>query len=104
MSLISRRFKSVLKPAADTKPWFDGVVLVIFGSWFFAPIIVWLVRKPDPNAYKCGGPGFADFGCTGGTDAVIANTGAAIFMCFLFLAFFVAFIRLVNRWRGRKHG
>ena len=98
------KIHTLLHPAAGTWGFPDAVFLVVFGAWFFAPLASWLFQKPDPNAYACAGPGFVDFGCTGGWKALVANVGSWAFSLFLFCVFLVALLRLINRRKNRRNG
>ena len=108
MAKIANRFKRLLHPGDEVNPWigilFESLLLIIFGAWSLIPAYVWLFMKPDPNAYKCGGPGWADYGCNGGTEAIIAGVINAFVWLIVTAIFAVAFTRLVNRVRKYLNG
>lgn len=97
MRLATRGLRGVLHPKPGDKSWVDVLMLTIFGLWFLAGIISLLPSGSDGNA--CDGPGFADFGCTGGREAVIGNMVFGLFVTFLFSVAAVALLRLINRRR-----
>lgn|GEM_PF-4962529 len=103
MTKVPRRFRQLLYPNKEVNPWlgvvFEGLLAIIFGAWTFIPLYFILFAPPDPNAYPCAGPGPVDFGCTGGTDAIIANTIGTIFGLIVFVIFLIAVTRLINRVR-----
>lgn len=103
MTKADHRLKQLLYPGSETNPWigvtFEVLLLIIFGAWALIPAYFWLFVKPDPNAYACSGPGPADSGCTGGTDAVVAGMISAIVWLIVFSIFLLALIRLINRMR-----
>ncbi len=101
MAQFKQKLKTVLCPALDTKLWPDAVLLVFFGTWFFAPVLYMALRTPSPSVSACSGAGFADFGCTGGWAAVVANTIGVAFMPVLFGLFLVPLIRLISIGRQR---
>ena len=97
MSRLTLKLQGAIQPKPDSKAWVDIMFLVVFGTWFWAFPLALLPGNPTPDADACHGPGFVDFGCTGGTEAVIANVVALLFGAFLFSVFLVALLRLVNR-------
>ena len=80
----------------------DTLGILVFGGWFFGGIAVIIFAKQDPSASPCAGPGFVDYGCMGGRDAVIGNSIATVFMAGLFILFLICFVRLVNRVKSRQ--
>lgn len=101
MAQLKQKLKTVLRPAPDTKVWPDVFLLIFFGTWFFAPVLYMVLHASTSSAGACSGPGFADFGCTGGWAAAVANTLGVAFMLILFGLFLVPLIRLINIWRQR---
>ncbi|HEY9715459.1 MAG TPA: hypothetical protein V6C72_18440, partial [Chroococcales cyanobacterium] len=81
MSKTKQVLTKILKPSARYPWWLDVFWFMVFGFWFWIPLLydlfTWtspfLPIHPDPNTYNCGGPGFVDFGCTGGREAIMAN-------------------------------
>lgn len=78
----------------------DTLGVLVFGGWFFGGIAAVIFAKPDPHRPPCAGPGFADFGCMGGREAVIGKIIFGVFMAGIFILFLISFTRLVNRLRG----
>lgn len=81
----------------------DTLGVFVFGGWFFGGIAAVIFTKPDPNVPPCAGPGFADFGCVGGREAVIGSIIYGIFMAGIFILFLIFLMRLVYRLRGRNN-
>ena len=81
---------------------FDTLGIFVFGGWFFGGIAAVILSKPDPNRPPCAGPGPADFGCTGGSEAVIGALIFGVFMAGIFVLFLIFLMRLVNRLKGRN--
>jgi hypothetical protein len=96
----SKKLHALITPTAGSRAWVDALLLLIFGSWFLSGIYVQLFVATDP--YPCSGPGPVDFGCTGGTDALISNALTILFMIFLFIVSAVALARLINRFKHNK--
>lgn len=102
---MSKHFARLLKPSAHWPWWLDAIGLLIFGTWFLTPILaaesahtsIFLPVHPNPHNYSCGGPGFADYGCAGGTEAVVSNIIGTIFMLMLLGICAVIVARLVDR-------
>lgn len=99
MAKIAARIKGLLQPNSEQKAWVDVVFLVLFGSWFTALMANWLFVVVDTSAYKCGGPGFHDFGCAGGWEAVVSAFCGVLLVVFLFAVSFVALSRLLYRFK-----
>jgi hypothetical protein len=101
---MKRPFKKlgrVLNPQPAEKAWFDLIMLVVFGAWLYsAAAQPWLPLHPQLDMYSCAGPGFVDFGCTGGQEAIIANIVHALFTLFLLAVVIIAVARLTNRRKG----
>lgn len=105
VSRVVNRLKATLQPKPGLlRIVLDVLLVLVCGTWFFGGVAALLFFRPDPDAYACGGPGFADFGCTGGIEAVVGNIIGVIFMACLLGIFLVAFTRLKVRLRDRLHG
>ena len=80
---------------------FDILLLIIFGAWTFIPAWFWLFGKSNPNlADACGGPGWADFGCTGDTDTMwLTIVNVIVWLITLSITLLVV-ARLINRARN----
>ena len=99
MSRVASTLKGVLYPKSRKGEWIDISILAIFGTWFLAGItgIIYTLLFAKPDAYACGGPGFADYGCTGGSEAVIASVANVIFLLLLLTISVVSLKRITNR-------
>lgn len=100
---LGSRIKRVLHPEKETEPkvglTFDLLLVIFFGAWALIPVYFWLFDRSDPNlADACGGPGWADFGCAGGTDSVIMTVINVIVWFVVLAIFLVALARITNRW------
>lgn len=102
MAHFKQKLKTALRPVPGSKVWPDVAMLLLFGTWFFVPTLYMLFHKSDPNEYACSGPGFADFGCTGGWEATVASLVGLVFMFFLFVLFLAPLLRLIHRMKGRS--
>ncbi len=99
MSKMAPGFRSLLRPSANTNPWPDVVVLLVFGTWLFTPLFIWLFGNRELDKYPCSGPGFADFGCVGGWEAVVSSVISIIFVLFTLSVILVALNRLLYRMK-----
>lgn len=99
MSKMATRFRPLLRPAANTSPWSDVIVLVVFGPWLFTPLFIWLFGNREPDQYPCSGPAFVDFGCAGGWEAAVSSVISIIFVLFALSVILVALNRLLYRMK-----
>jgi hypothetical protein len=97
---IASRIKELAQPKDEKHPRLhaagDVSVLIFFGLWAVTPAYAFLFDR-SPNRYKCSGPGFVDFGCTGGIEAVIAAVIAAIIWLSVAGIAGIALMRIINR-------
>lgn len=90
----------MFRPTPGTA-WLDIILLVLSGSILGAILFGLLSDTSSDSEYSCGGPGPADFGCTGGWEALLAWILVALQILFFAFLFAIAASRLISRIKNR---
>ena len=110
MQSLKRKLERLLKPR-KSGAWKDILLLVVFVPWSLGGIVNlgygiynFFFGARVTTEVACHGPGFADFGCTGGWEAIVANTVGVMFELFILGTSIIVVVRLINRSKGQYNG